>query len=141
MNRKFGIMLFLIGLLVVLVPRYILPVCEYQGYKEMSCSHTGISEMFMGVIVMAASVGMFFSKTSDTLRWSAFTIFFAGISVIVIPEAIGYCHSSRMPCNYGTIPVLRLLGGLIILLSFAGFFISFKGERNRNVPTEGKNEK
>lgn len=125
-NRKFGVILFLTGLLVVLTPRYILPVCEYQGYKEMACSHTGKSEMFMGFIVMAASIGTFFSKTPDTLRWSAFTTLASGISVIVIPEAIGYCHSSGMPCNYGTIPVLRLIGGLIILTSLTAFLFSLK---------------
>lgn len=108
-NWKFGVILFLMGLLVVLMPRYILPVCEYQGYKEMACSHTGKLEMFIGLVVMVASAGMFFSKTPETLRWQAFTILAAGLSVIVIPEVIGYCHNSSMPCNYGTIPVLRLI--------------------------------
>lgn len=128
-GRKFGIMLLLMGLLVVLVPMYIFPVCEYQGHPEMTCSRTGIAEMFMGAIVMTSALGLILSKTPEALRWTAITTFVAGISVVLAPEAIGYCHSSRMPCNYGTVPVLRLLGGLIILLSLAGFLISLKGDK------------
>ena len=36
-NWKFGVMLFLLGLMVVLVPRFILPVCEYQGSMNDDC--------------------------------------------------------------------------------------------------------
>ena len=129
-NWKFGVILFLMGLVVVLVPRYILPVCGYQGYSPMACTHTAIAEMFMGFIVMAASAGMAFSKGNEALRWLSLTVLAAGISVIGMPEAIGYCHSSRMPCNYGTIPVLRLLGVLIILLALAGSLLSLKREKN-----------
>src|SRR5512139_780733 len=121
MQKTIGIVLFLIGLMVVLIPRYILPVCEYQGYSRMTCSSTALSEMFLGSIVMVSSLGMFFSRSGEALRWLALTLIVSGTSVLLIPEAIGYCHSSNMPCNYGTIPVLRLAGILIILVSLGGF--------------------
>ncbi len=124
-------MLFLMGLLVLLTPRYILPTCEFQGLSRMACTYTGTAEMFIGAIVMIAAVGMILSKTYEALRWSGLTTLAAGISVILVPEAIGYCHNSQHPCNYGTVPMLRLLGALIILLSIAGFIISLKGEKSR----------
>ena len=130
-SRKFGIMLFLMGLLVLLTPRYILPTCEFQGLSRMACTYTGTAEMFIGAIVMIAAVGMILSKTYEALRWSGLTTLAAGISVILVPEAIGYCHNSQHPCNYGTVPMLRLLGALIILLSIAAFIISLKGEKSR----------
>ena len=114
------------GLLVFLVPRYLFPTCEYQGFTRMACTYTGTAEMFIGAIVMSASVGMILSKSYGTLRWSSLTILTAGISIIFVPEAIGYCHSSEHPCNYGTVPVLRLIGILIVLLSLGGFLFSFK---------------
>lgn len=125
-QKMVGIVLFLMGLMVVLVPRYILPVCEYQGYSKMACSYTAVSEMCIGLIVMVSSLGIFFSRNAETLRWLALSPVALGISVLLIPEAIGYCHSSSMPCNYGTIPVLRLAGVLIILVSLGGFLVSFK---------------
>jgi hypothetical protein len=125
-QKTIGIVLFLMGLMVVIVPRYILPVCEHQGYSKMACSYTALSEMFLGFIVMVSSLGIFFSRSAEALRWLALILIASGTSVLLIPEAIGYCHSSNMPCNYGTIPVLRLTGVLIILVSFGGFFASFK---------------
>lgn len=128
-NWKFGIPFFVIGLMLVLVPRYILPVCEYRGYNPMSCSHTAIAEMFLGFMVMVTSAGMSFSRGSESLRWLSLPILAAGVSVLWIPEAIGYCHSSQMPCNYATLPVLRLLGVLTVLLSLGSFLLSFRGEK------------
>jgi hypothetical protein len=29
-----------------------------------------------------------------------------------------------MPCNYGTVPMLRLLGGIMLIFSAAGFFLA-----------------
>ncbi len=124
-------MLFLMGLLVLLTPRYILPTCEFEGYSRMACTYTGTAEMFIGAIVMIAAVGMILSRTYEALRWSGLTTLAAGIAVVFVPDAIGYCHNSQHPCNYGTVPMLRLLGALIILLSIAGFIISLKGEKSR----------
>jgi hypothetical protein len=129
-NRSLGAIFFLLGLTIALTPRYILPVCEYHGYKEMACSFTGKSEIFIGLITMAASAGIFFSKTRDTLRWSSLTILASGISVIAVPEVLGYCHSGAMPCNYGTIPLLRLIGGAMILASIGGFLFAMKRENS-----------
>lgn len=125
-HRIVGAVLFLAGLVVVLLPRYILPVCEYYGYPAMACSHTGMAERFIGFIVMAASCGIFLTGTREALRWLALTVLTSGVSIVLLPEAIGYCHSNSMPCNYGTIPALRLIGALIILLSLTGFLVSLR---------------
>lgn len=125
-NRVLGIILFLAGIGVAVTPRYILPVCEYHGYKEMACSFTGKAEIFVGIISMAASAGIFFSRTTDAFRWLAVTTLVSGISVIAIPHILGYCHSGAMPCNYGTVPLLRLIGGSIILASLIGLFSTFR---------------
>jgi hypothetical protein len=95
----------------------------------MNCSHTGIAEMFVGCILMVSALGLLFSTSHETLRWATVTALVTGVSVITLPEAIGYCHSSNMPCNYGTMPMLRLTGSAIILVSLAGFVLSFKGYR------------
>ncbi len=120
--KVFGGLLFVLGLLVYLTPRYLFPTCEYYGYKPMACSSTGISEMFLGLVAMASATGMFLSKSGVAWYW-ALSVFAVGLSVVAMPSAIGYCHSTAMPCNYGTIPVLRLLGGLMILLSLTGFVV------------------
>ncbi len=122
--RITGILLFFAGSMIVLTPRFILPVCEYQGHPRMACSYTGLSEMFIGAIIIAASVGTFFSKTNESLRWLMLVVFTGGLTIMLIPVVLGYCQSSRMPCNYGTIPALRLEGLTVLAVSTAGFILS-----------------
>ncbi len=122
-NRAFGSVLFILSALVIVVPRYILPVCEFvlPGHEHAVCSFMYKAEAAVGVVAMALSAAMFFSKTADALRWLAFAAFFAGGTVIAAPGFVGYCQSPRMPCHYGAVPGLKLVGGLIALVSAAGF--------------------
>jgi hypothetical protein len=115
---------FVLGALVSLTPRYILPVCEFYGKQRMACSYTGEAELFVGLIMVSISLAAFLSKVKETLKWLMFVAFFAGLSVILIPEVLGYCPSPNMPCHYGTVPLLRLLGGLSVLGSLAGLVMS-----------------
>jgi len=124
--RITGAVLFLTGLMVLLTPRFILPVCEYQGHPRMACSYTGLSEMFIGAMIISVSVGTFFSKTNESLRWLMLVALTGGLSTMLIPVVLGYCQSSRMPCNYGTIPALRLEGSILIVVSTAGLVLSLR---------------
>jgi hypothetical protein len=134
-GKIFGAIFLFLGLLVALTPRYILPTCEFYGRPKMACSYTAGAELFAGLIIVAKALASLFSKTSETLRWLMFVAFFAGISVLLIPEVLGYCPSSQMPCHYGTVPMIRLLGGLAMVSSIAGFFLS--GDR-RQVSSEAR---
>jgi hypothetical protein len=52
-NRTAGSIVFVLGLLVALTPRYILPVCEFAGKKPMNCGFMGRTEILIGIIVIA----------------------------------------------------------------------------------------
>lgn len=125
-NRVFGAIFFIIGGLVALTPRYILPVCEYYGKPVMDCSYTAKAEYFAGFVIIAIGVGAFLSKGAEALRWLMFVALVAMVSVIVVPEVMGFCPNPRMYCNYGTVPMLRFLGGLGIVASAVGFGLSLK---------------
>ena len=114
------------GTLILLTPRYLFPTCEYQGFKEMACSYMGTAEMFVGFIIDVAAAGICLSKSNDALRWPSLTVFSGAISVLLLPQAIGYCHSSAMPCHYGTVPVLRLFGAVALVVSLTGFLVSYR---------------
>ncbi len=125
-NKIIGGILFIMGTLILFTPRYIFPTCEYQGFKEMACSYTGTAEMFVGFMIDVAAAGIFLSKSNDALRWSALTVFSGAVSVLLLPQAIGYCHSSSMPCHYGTVPALRLFGAITLVVSLTGFLVTFR---------------
>lgn len=134
-NRVFGILLFITGIFLILTPRYILPVCEFSGLSKMVCSYTGMAEMFVGGIILSIAIGTFFSKSLETLRWLMFVSLVSAMSVILMPNAIGYCKSPSMPCYYGTVPMLRVLGGILTAISVAGLIFS-RGKVSQNVSSQ-----
>lgn len=123
-NRVIGGMLLALALLVVLTPRYIFPVCEYLGKDRMLCTYTGWGEMLLGAVLIAVAVGALMSRTPDALRWLMFVALVGGVVVYAFPSVIGFCRSPQMPCHYGTVPVLRLIGVLMVILSIAGIFLA-----------------
>lgn len=130
MRKGLGIALGVLGLLVILSPRYILPVCEFTGKQRMHCTYTANAELFVGFLMVSLAVGIIASSSPDALRWLMFSALVSGISVIIVPEVLGYCPSPMMPCHYGSVPMLRTLGLLTIILSIIGLIYSRKGIKN-----------
>jgi hypothetical protein len=103
------------GILFVLIPRYILPACEFGGFPRMHCSDTARAEQVIGAVLIAVS-GMTFLAKSATMP-----LIGAILSAIVfgiafwLPEKFGYCLSPRMPCHYGMVPAIRFLSAIGIL--------------------------
>ncbi len=122
LRQIFGPVIAVLGLITALTPLYILPVCEFQGKSRMACTYTGKAEVFLGIILISLGIAVYFSKAS--IRWLMFPVLITGASVIVMPSIIGYCPNVQMPCHYGTVPLLRLLGGFTALAAIAGFIIS-----------------
>ena len=123
-NRAFGSILAALGILVLVTPRYILPVCEFvsPGHELSSCSFMFKAELGLGFVAIAISLAMFLSRTDDALKWLSFSSIFTGAAVLAMPNVTGYCLSPRMPCHYGAVPALRIIGGLIVIVSITGFF-------------------
>jgi hypothetical protein len=111
------------GILFFLVPRYVLPACEYAGYSRMHCSDTAQAEQVIGVVLIVVSGMTFFVKSTAMPLVSAIlsTIVF-GIA-FWLPDKFGYCLSPRMPCHYGMVPAVRFLS-VIGILTMTGVVFS-----------------
>ncbi len=107
------------GVLLVLVPRYILPACEYEGFPAMHCSDTAHAEFVTGGLMTAAGILIAFSKSTKALLAGAAASLILDVAAFVLPDIFGYCRSSRMPCNYGMVPGVRfvaVVGGVIMMI-------------------------
>jgi len=105
-----------LGLLVVLTPRYILPVCEFKGFARMYCSDAAHWEAWIGGAVVMMAIGLSFSGKKILRVMFSLLIAGAGVLVVAVPQVTKFCKSPTMPCNYGSIPALRLLGiGIVVL--------------------------
>lgn len=111
------------GILFFLVPRYVLPACEYAGYARMHCSDTAQAEQVIGAALIAVS-GMTFlvRSTSMPLVSAVLSTIVFGIA-FWLPDKFGYCLSPRMPCHYGMVPALRFLS-ISGILAMIGVVIS-----------------
>lgn len=123
MKWLIGITALVGGASLVVVPRFVLPACGYLGYPEMRCSQTARSVMAAGgLLVGCGLVALATRQGKASLRAGvvAAVLFFASF---VLPEAVGYCQGTQMPCNYGMVPAIRfvaVIGGLVVLAGVAG---------------------
>ncbi len=123
MRKLAGIAAVIGGILLVLVPRFILPSCEYAGYPPMHCSDTAHAEFVAGALLVIAGVLTLTSKSARASLIGSVCSLALFIAAFVLPEKFGYCQSSRMPCNYGMVPGVRFIavvGVVIMLLAIVG---------------------
>jgi hypothetical protein len=120
MKNLIALTAFLSGLLLILIPRYILPACEYEGYPAMHCSDTARAEYVVGALLLAVGIGAFLLKSTATSIVSAAVSIILYVIAFLLPDKYGYCHSSRMPCNYGMVPGIRfvaIVSGIIMVVA------------------------
>ena len=109
MKKTVGVVSLISGLLLILIPRFILPVCEYAGYQPMHCSDTALAEYIVGALLIAAGAGAFVLRYAAAPLIAAVTAFLLSSAAYVAPDIYGYCRSAKMPCNYGTVPAVRFV--------------------------------
>lgn len=117
---------FFLGLLAVITPRYILPVCEFKGFPPMYCSEAAFYEAWAGAGIMLVSVLIPFIQARPSRVLFSLFMLAAGIIVMFIPQMTGFCRSPSMPCNYGSIPALRLIGGGSVIAALVFLFSSWR---------------
>ncbi len=133
MKRLVALTALLSGILLLVLPRYILPACEYEGYPPMHCSDTAKSEFVVGAVLMAIGALSLYVKKPAAVFIGAAASFILYAVAFWLPDAIGYCHSSRMPCNYGMVPGIRFIsaaGAVIMAVAAAGLIRTSRKKGN-----------
>jgi hypothetical protein len=110
------------GVLLILVPRYILPACEFAGFSRMHCSDTAQAERIIGALLIVVACMTFFVKSKMMPLISAvLSIIMFGFA-FWMPDKVGYCLSPRMPCHYGMVPAVRFISIISILIMIGALF-------------------
>lgn len=122
MKRLIGITAVISGLLLVAVPRYILPACEYArpGLPHMHCSDTAAGEMIIGGLFILLGILTLLFKSIKMTAAGCFLSIALAVVAMILPDKIGYCLSSSMPCNYGMVPAVRFVAGVSGSIMIAG---------------------
>jgi hypothetical protein len=115
MRLMVAITALVFGILFFLVPRYVLPACEYAGYSRMHCSDTAQAEQVIGAVLMGVSGMTLFVKSAAMPLVSAILSTVVFSIAFWVPDKFGYCLSPKMPCHYGMVPAVRFLSIIGIL--------------------------
>lgn len=133
----------LLGLLIVLTPWYIFPICEIaeksgtmqmgtssdnamnmntDSGAHMTCWYTAEAEAGTGALVILVGLVLFALPNRDSRRSLGIIAIGLGVITVLLPTyLIGMCTSSPdTPCNIGTKPALILLG---VLTAITGIYL------------------
>jgi hypothetical protein len=127
-SKPLGAAAFLCGLLVILIPTAIAPVCEAlvetKGgmFVPMRCHYTARTELAIGALLALAGALLFALGRERRAGLALSTLVAAlGVVTILVPTVlIGTCGNPTMECNVATRPALVLLGAGILLLGAFG---------------------
>ena len=117
-----GIVLIVLGLLLLAIPHWLFPVCEFarethSGGMHMPCYWVARAEIGLGVFVAFCGV-LFLSVGGKQAKYgvalvSMFAALLAGVTATVI---IGGCANPDMICNQATLPALAQASGVGFLV-------------------------
>lgn len=126
MKRTAAIAALIGGLLLILVPRYMLPVCEFKGYQPMHCSDTARMELYAGILLAAAGVAVLLFRRPGLVLGALLAALGLSAAAMILPEIYGYCKSPNMPCNYGTVPSIRLISVVTAVIALIAAVLSVR---------------
>ena len=135
--RILGVVILIAGILIVLTPWYIFPVCEVGKYAPAAgaefgghrCHNTVIAENILGVMLILAGIAQVFFTGKKVIMGSSLFVIVSALLVILLPVTItGICKMQTMPCRYGTFPAFVVQGIILGIIGMAGVVISRKAE-------------
>ncbi len=116
----------LVGVFIAVAPRYVFPVCEFEGFFRtgpsgeqlfMRCHQTAVLAVWFGALIAAVCVLGALLGTVAAIRACAVLALAGGVATIALPIWIApVCKTVSMPCVAGTWPALVLAGALTAVL-------------------------
>jgi hypothetical protein len=124
-SQVWALVLVLLGVIVVLIPWYLFPVCGVGRYappagtlaRMHGCDGTLRAATILGVLAMCTGILPLLVKQRWAVLIAAALAAIIGVLLILFPTAItGVCRIPTMPCVFGTKPAL-IIAGIVLLLA------------------------
>ncbi len=129
-----SVVIMILGLLIILVPQFILPVCEgtlvTDAGKEvpMKCHWTAQAEILTGLMILAAGVlSLVVKKDGGRMASGIFAALGGLCALLLVTSVIGVCMNPAMSCVMGTKPAIIILSAFTMLL---GAIMALRAGRN-----------
>jgi hypothetical protein len=124
--RVIGSVLAALGIILMVTPRYIFPVCGYGEPGLHACHGTLKAETVLAAItIVIGLLPVLWPLRRTALAASVSALVIAAL-VVLFPVAItGMCKMPTMACLMGTLPALVTVGVIIALTGGAGIAVVF----------------
>jgi len=122
------------GLLLAIVPRWVLPPCGHVGVPGLHCADTARAEIVVGVLLVAAGALAIGAARGWLLAADAAGCGALLVAAWLLPDVYGYCPSPRMPCHYGMVPAVRLVAAVAAAVLVIGGVALARARRKRGEP-------
>ncbi len=128
-SQIWALVLVLLGVIVVLIPWYLFPVCGAGRYappagtiaRMHGCDGTLKAATVLGVLVMCTGILPLLVKQYWAVLVAAVSTAIIGVLLILFPTSItGVCRIPTMPCVFGTKPALIIAGIVLLMASGIG---------------------
>ena len=121
MSRKkiLGYISAIIGILLVLAPKFITPVCPpMENGMFMKCHWMGNMTIGIGAVILVLAIILIVVKDSKiSLGLSISNIAIGILEILNAHVLIGGCMKADMACRAITIPFCTLLSGILVLVN------------------------
>ena len=109
----------IVGLLLMLAPKFITPVCPpMENGMFMKCHWMGNMTMGIGAVILVLAIIFIMVKDSKiSLGLSISNIAIGILEILNDHVLIGGCMKSDMACRAKTIPFCTLLSGILVLVN------------------------
>ena len=133
-EKVLDIVQLLIGIALVLTPKFIAPVCPYDhgsGNPPMKCFHMGNAVFTLGsALVFILIVNILIKNDAVKLGLQVGIGILSLCAIYISKWGIGGCMHHDMSCQARTIPTVLLLGGIMVVLAGVSIFRGFTKLKN-----------
>ena len=97
------------GVLLMVIPRFVFPACEYLGRGRMHCTDAAHGEFLVGGLLAAAGVALLLLKPGTASILAAAVAVLLCFAAFFVPAYTRYCANPDMACHYGMVPSIRFI--------------------------------
>lgn len=119
------------GMLLLVIPRFVFPACEYLGRGRMHCTDAARGEFLVGGLLIAAGATLLL-KTGTAAILAAVCAALLCAAAFFVPVYTRYCANPDMACHYGMVPSIRFIAVAVGIVQVAALTGLVRESRRRD---------
>jgi hypothetical protein len=120
------------GVLLLVIPRFVFPACEYLGRGRMHCTDAAHGEFIVGGLLVAAGAALLMLKAGPASICAAATAVLLCAAAFFVPAYTRYCANPDMACRYGMVPSIRFIAVAVGVVEVAALTGLVRASRRRD---------